>query len=69
MDYLVDKKKRKLKAPEFIVLNELAQVFCGLIGGYPAFSDDFDSAKPLNNKEQVRMIQQGTSYKLEIEYL
>ena len=69
MDYLVDKKKRKLKAPEFIVLNELAQVFCGLEGGYPSFSDNFDSAKPLNNKEQVRMIQQGTSYKLEIEYL
>lgn len=69
MSYLVDKKKRAPKAPEFIVLNELAQVFCGLIGGYPDFSDNFDSAKPLNNKEQVRMIQQGTSYKLEIEYL
>lgn len=69
MSYLVDKKKRAPKEPEFIVLNELAQVFCGLIGGYPDFSDDFDSAKPLNNKEQVRMIQQGTSFKLEIEYL
>jgi hypothetical protein len=50
-------------------LNELAQVFCGLLGGYPNFSDDFDSAKPLNNLEQVRLIQQGTSYKLDIEYL
>jgi hypothetical protein len=69
MDYLVDKKKRKQKEPEFILLNELAQVFCGLLGGYPNFSDDFDSAKPLNNLEQVRLIQQGTSYKLEIEYL
>ena len=66
MDYLVDKKKREPKIP---VLNELAQVFCGLIGGYPDFSDDFDSAKPLVRYEQVRMIQQGTSYKLEIEYL
>ena len=69
MDYLVDKKKRKQKEPEFILLNELAQVFCGLLGGYPNFSDGFNSAKPLNNKEQVRLIQQGTSYKLEIEYL
>jgi len=69
MDYLVDKKKRKQKEPEFILLNELAQVFCGLLGGYPDFSDDFDSAKPLVRYEQVRMIQQGTSYKLDIEYL
>jgi hypothetical protein len=69
MSYLIDKKKREPKTPEFIVLNELAQVFCGLRGGYPDFSDDFDSAKLLNNKEQVRMIQQGTSFKLEIEYL
>jgi len=69
MSYLVDKKKREPKAPEFIVLNELAQVFCGLRGGYPDFSDDFDSAKLLYNLEQVRMIQKGTSFKLEIEYL
>ena len=69
MSYIVDKKKRAPKEPEFIILNELAQVFCGLRGGYPDFSDDFDSAKPLNNLEQVRMIQKGTSFKLEIEYL
>lgn len=69
MEFVIDKKKREPKIPEFIVLNELAQVFCGLIGGYPEFSDDFNSAKPLNNLEQVRLIQQGTSYKLEIEYL
>jgi hypothetical protein len=69
MEYVIDKKKRKQKEPEFILLNELAQVFCGLIGGYPEFSDNFDSAKPLNNLEQVRMVQQGTSFKLEIEYI
>jgi hypothetical protein len=69
MEYVIDKKKREPKVPEFIVLNEMAQVFCGLIGGYPDFSDDFDLAKPLVRYEQVRMIQQGTSYKLEIEYL
>jgi hypothetical protein len=69
MEFVIDKKKREPKVPEFIVLNELAQVFCGLIGGYPEFSDNFDSAKPLNNLEQVRMVQQGTSFKLEIEYI
>jgi hypothetical protein len=50
-------------------LNELAQVFCGLQGGYPAFSDDFDSAKHLENDEQVKMIQKGTSFKLEKEFI
>ena len=69
MKAVLDKKNRPKPEPTFIVLNELAQVFCGLRGGYPEFSDNFDSAKPLYNKEQVRMIQQGTSFKLEIEYL
>jgi hypothetical protein len=69
MSYLVDKKKRAPKEPEFIVLNELAQVFCGLRGGYPEFSDDFESAKPLVNDDQVKMIKQGTSFKLEKYFL
>ena len=69
MKAILNKKNKPKPESTFIVLNELAQVFCGLQGGYPAFSDDFDSAKPLNNLEQVRLIQQGTSYKLEIEYL
>ena len=69
MDYLVDKKKHKPKAPEFILINEYCQVFCGLIGGYPAFSDDISSAKPLNNDGQVRMIQQGTLFKLEKDFI
>jgi hypothetical protein len=50
-------------------LNELAQVFCGLRGGYPVFSDDFDSAKLLVNDDQVKMIKQGTLFKLEKEYI
>lgn len=69
MDYLVDKKKREPKPQEFILLNEYCQVFCGLKGGYPAFSDNLDEAKPLSNNEQVRMIQQGTNFKLEKEYI
>jgi hypothetical protein len=36
--------KKKLIEPkpeQFIIVNELAQVFCGLKGGYPVFSDDW----------------------------
>ena len=61
---------KKLKQePQFIVLNEYAQVFCGLQGGYPAFSDNLDEAKPLENDSQVQMIQRGTSFKLEKHFL
>ena len=63
------KKSREPKLPEFIVLNEYCQVFCGLRGGYPTFSDDLDEAKPLVRDSQVRTIQQGTSFKLEKEYI
>ena len=69
MKAVLDKKNRPKPEPTFIVLNELAQVFCGLRGGYPEFSDDFDSAKPLVNDDQVKMIKQGTSFTLEKYFL
>jgi hypothetical protein len=69
MSYLVDKKKREPKVSEFILLNEYCQVYCGLQGGYPAFSDNLDDARTLENDEQVRMIRQGTSFKLEKEFI
>jgi hypothetical protein len=69
MKAILDKKNKSKPEPTFIVLNELAQVFCGLQGGYPAFSDDFNSAKHLENDEQVKMIQKGTSFKLEKEFI
>ena len=69
MKAVLDKKNRPKPEPTFIVLNELAQVFCGLRGGYPEFSDDFESAKPLVNDDQVKMIKQGTSFKLEKNFL
>jgi hypothetical protein len=69
MSYLVDKKKREPKIPEFILLNEYCQVYCGLQGGYPAFSDNLDDARTLENDEQVKMIRQGTSFKLEKEFI
>jgi hypothetical protein len=69
MKRLLNKKNQEPKLPEFIVLNEFAQVFCGLIGGYPSFSDNIDDGKPLVRDEQVKMIQYGTNFKLEKEYL
>jgi len=67
MKRLLNKKLKQ--EPQFIVLNEHAQVFCGLQGGYPAFSDNLDEAKPLENDSQVKTIQRGTSFKLEKYFL
>jgi hypothetical protein len=69
MKLVLDKKSKQQKEIQFIVLNEYAQVFSGLKSGYPAFSDDFDEAKPLTNDLQVKMIQRGTSFKLEKYFL
>ena len=60
--------KKKLiepKSEQFIIVNELAQGFCGLKGGYPNFADDWKEAKPLNNESQFRAVQKGTTHKLE----
>jgi hypothetical protein len=55
--------------PEFIIINEDAQVYSGLIKGYPSFSDNWDEAKPLTNPECLSSVQRGTFLKLEIHYL
>ncbi len=68
MKTVLNKKLRETE-PEFIVLNGYAQVFIGLRGGYPEFSDCWDDAKPLTNPECLRSIQYGTSSKVEIHYL
>jgi hypothetical protein len=69
MKVLLDKKNRETPAQQFILLNEYCQVYCGLQGGYPAFSNNIDEAKWLENDMQVKMIQQGTLFKLEKEYI
>ena len=50
---------------EFIIVNELAQVFYGLKGGIPQFTEDWNMAKPLNNDEQFKCVERGTFSKLE----
>ena len=49
----------------FYVINEYAQVFAGLKGGYPNFSNDISDAKPIYNQAQFNNIQQGHLYKIE----
>ena len=58
-------KNKTIPEPTFIVLNEMAQVFCGLQGGYPQFSDFFDDAKPLSGVEKFDTLQQVYFSKLE----
>ena len=69
MKLVLNKKEIEEPIRKFIVLNEYCQVFCGLKQGLPAFSDDIDDAKPLENQRQVEMIQRGTLFKLEKSYL
>ena len=42
-------KEQEEPVQEFIVLNEYCQVFCGFSKGYPAFSDDMEDARNLQN--------------------
>jgi len=69
MKLVLNKKEIEEPVRKFIVLNEYCQVFCGLKHGLPAFSDNIDDAKPLENQRQVEMIQRGTLFKLEKNYL
>jgi hypothetical protein len=54
---------------KFIILNEEAQVFCGLKRGYPSFSDNWDEARCLENDEQFKAVQRGTLFKLEKSFI
>ena len=69
MKLVLNRKSTEEPVRKFIVLNEYCQVFCGLKHGLPAFSDNIDDAKPLENQRQIEMIQRGTLFKLEKSYL
>ncbi len=69
MKLVLNKENIEEPTRKFIVLNEYCQVFCGLKHGLPAFSDNIDDGKPLENQRQVEMIQRGTLFKLEKSYL
>jgi hypothetical protein len=65
------KKTRKrltdweIKEPPFIILNMDAQVYTGLIGGYPNFSDNLDDAKPLEGQAKFETLRRFTKMSLE----
>tara|TARA_R110002050_G_scaffold286861_1_gene437654 strand:+ start:3005 stop:3214 length:210 start_codon:yes stop_codon:yes gene_type:complete len=69
MKLVLNKKSTEEPIRRFIILNEYCQVFCGLKQGLPAFSDNIDDAKSLENQRQLEMIQRGTLYKLEKSFL
>jgi hypothetical protein len=54
---------------KYIILNEEAQVFCGLRKGYPVFSENWGEAKSLENDEQFKKVQKGTLFRLEKTFL
>jgi hypothetical protein len=63
-------KKRKMLAwetehPPYIILNEKAQVYTGLIRGYPNFSDDLDEAKPLEGQAKFDTLKRFARIPLE----
>ena len=62
MKRLLNKKYQEEKEPEFYLLNENAEVFAGLKGGYPFFSPNLEDAKSLVNDNQVKMIKKGTYF-------
>lgn len=57
------------KKSEFIIVNELAEVFYGLKSGQPQFTSDWNKAKSLINEQQFKSVQRGTFYKLEMIFL
>ena len=49
----------------FYVMDEFAQVFAGLKGGYPHFSNNLNDARPIYNQAQFDCIKRGHLLKCE----
>lgn len=63
MEKLVNQLLKKDK--DFIIINPKNEVYIGLIGGEPAFSNNWNEAKKLNQDEQLNKIQRGYYMNLE----
>jgi len=64
------KTKRKLLAweveePPYIIVTPEAQVFTGLIQGYPNFSHNWDEAKPLEGQAKFETLKRYSKIDLE----
>lgn len=53
----------------YIVMNDQAEVFSGLKGGWPVFSESFDDAKPLDRHSQFRTLEGMVNLPIFKEYL
>ena len=51
--------------PEYIIINAKDQVFIGLSGGHPVFSDDVDQAKPFRGQSKFDMLKRYSHVKIE----
>lgn len=58
-------KKNEELEPEYIILNDRCEVFSGLKGGYPVFSEDINEAKPLRGQSKFEFMQRYHPYKIE----
>jgi hypothetical protein len=67
------KKRRMLEweveHPPFIILNEQAQVYTGLIQGRPNFSDNMDDAKKLEGQAKFDTLKRFARIPLEQMFL
>jgi hypothetical protein len=51
--------------PKYIVINDMDQVFVGLMGGEPDFSTNIDSAKVLQGQAKFETLKRHSWYKIE----
>ena len=49
----------------FYVMNDLAQWYCGLKRGKPAFSDNFEIARTLKRDSQFKTLKRISDYPIE----
>lgn len=69
---MVSKKPRKQEIedlPEFIIIDDQARVFSGLMAGYPVFSEDINKAKPLKYQESFEHMKRYHYGKIEQMFL
>lgn len=55
----------QLLEPEYIIINDMDQVFVGLIGGEPDFSTNIDSAKVLQGQSKFETLKRYSWCKIE----
>jgi hypothetical protein len=67
-------KKHKMldwETPEqsYIIFNQHAHVFIGLIDGWPNFSNNIEDAKPLKGQEKFQTLKRYSKMDLEQEFI